>query len=93
MNTKVAAKGWVVEITNMVHGMLEQGGVSGRKELWTWKALENIGCTVKNPTDTISFTDGTKSTGLQYLAMQRKYYLGSAPRPDVKVIRKGHTIQ
>jgi hypothetical protein len=93
MNAKVTTKGWLIDITNTVHGMLEQGGVSGRRELWTWDALIDIGCTVKNPTDIINLKDGTKYTGSQYLVLQRRDYLGSGARPNVKVVRKGHIIQ
>ena len=35
--------GWVHEITNTVHGMLEQGGVSGREELYKRETLTKHG--------------------------------------------------
>src|SRR5690606_24420110 len=36
-------RGIELEVTNTVNGMLEQGGVVGRVELYTWEALDKAG--------------------------------------------------
>ena len=45
MAITISAKGWIVETTNTCYGMLEQGGVSGRRELVTNEQLAKIGIT------------------------------------------------
>ena len=45
MAIKISAKGWIIETTNTCYGMLEQGGVSGRRELVTNEQLAKIGIT------------------------------------------------
>ena len=37
---KRTERGWAIEITHMVHGMLEQGGLSGRRVLVTDETLK-----------------------------------------------------
>jgi hypothetical protein len=41
----ISKKGWIIETTNTSHGMLEQGGVSGRRELVTTEQLAQLGIT------------------------------------------------
>jgi hypothetical protein len=57
LNTTKTKKGWTIEITHTVYGLLEQGGVSGRKiflsnatlkqleidPVWSPKGHENCG--------------------------------------------------
>jgi hypothetical protein len=94
MKAKVSDKGWVVEITNTVYGMLEQGGICGRVELWTWDALKSIGLQRSDtPECIITCRDGDQMTGLDYLKYHRREFLDSAPRKTVRVLRRGHIIQ
>jgi hypothetical protein len=92
METTVTKSGnWKVEITNTIHGVLEQGGVCGRVELWTETARRDIGLDPQQtPESLIKLTCGDTITGADYLMMRRKDYLSSAPRPGVKVMRKGN---
>lgn len=43
MNVRKTKSGWVVEITNTVHGVLEQGGVAGKEVLYKTDTLESVG--------------------------------------------------
>jgi len=45
MTITISAKGWIVETTNTCYGMIEQGGVSGRRELVTNEQLDTLGIT------------------------------------------------
>ena len=45
MAITISAEGWNVETTNTCYGMLEQGGVSGRRELVTNEQLAKLGIT------------------------------------------------
>ena len=95
MKTIVTKSGnWIVEITNARHGMLEQGGICGRVELWTESARKDIGLEPQQtPESLIKLTCGDTITGADYLMMRRNDYLSSAPRSGVKVMRKGNMIQ
>jgi hypothetical protein len=42
LNTTKTKKGWMVEITHTVYGMLEEGGVCGRKVLYLNETLERL---------------------------------------------------
>ena len=78
MKTTKTAKGWVIER----HGMLEQGGVCGRRVLYTLATLDkhNIG---HNDDPTADFTGNGISTAA---------WLIHSVSPD-RVLRKGHVIQ
>lgn len=43
MDVRKTKSGWVVEVTNAVHGMLEAGGISGREELYKRETLKACG--------------------------------------------------
>ena len=43
MEIRKTRKGWVVERTNTIYGMLEQGGVCGREILVPTSVLEKLG--------------------------------------------------
>ena len=45
MAVTISKKGWIIETTNTCYGMLEQGGVSGRRELVTNDQLTKLGIT------------------------------------------------
>lgn len=40
---KITAKGIIIEITNSIHGCLEQGGISGRQLLLYWARMQSFG--------------------------------------------------
>lgn len=41
--SKITTKGIIIEITNTIHGCLEQGGISGRQILLNWARLQTFG--------------------------------------------------
>ena len=43
MTTRQTAAGWVIDTTNTVHGMLEQGGICGREVLYSRAQLAEAG--------------------------------------------------
>jgi hypothetical protein len=45
MSVTISKNGWIIDTTNTSHGMLEQGGVSGRRELVTNEQLAQLGIT------------------------------------------------
>jgi len=57
--TRMTAAGVLIEITNTVHGCLEQGGISGRLELWTWSALHDLNITRETDLNAVINEHGT----------------------------------
>ena len=84
MRVRKTRRGWVVEITNTVHGCLEQGGVCGREELYTRETLAGLGIDYDaDPAASVGFND----PGVSYLD-----YLVHSVRCD-RVLRVGHVIE
>ena len=83
MAITVTAKGWIIETTNTEHGMLEQGGVSGRRELVTTEQLGKIGI-VGGPD--AMYNDNYVSNGAK---VRHEIRCGM---PTI-VVRKGHVIR
>jgi len=82
MDVRKTKSGWVVEITNRAHGMLEQGGIRDREVLYKRATLERCGIDYdSDPEDTIN-DHGT--TQLQYLLNRIE--------PD-RVLKAGTKIQ
>jgi len=55
MDVRKTKSGWVVEITNRAHGMLEQGGIRDREVLYKRATLERCGIDYdSDPEDTIN---------------------------------------
>ena len=61
MSTRKTTAGWVIETTNRVYGMLEQGGVCGREVLYTRDQIERAGFRYEDDPDGIA--DGEFSRG------------------------------
>ena len=86
MSVTKTNRGWVIDITNTAHGCLEQGGVSGRRVLYTRETLAECGINYDaNPEDSAGCND-PGVTNVEYLI----YATGGTPD---KVIRRGHEIQ
>lgn len=81
MTVTISKNGWIIETTNTVHGMLEQGGVCGRRELVTNEQLAKLGI-VGAPGD--MYNDYVSNED----KVRHEIRMGMA----TKVIRKGHTI-
>lgn len=78
------ADGWIIETTNMVSGMLEQGGIAGRRVLYTTATLRGIGIDPDgNPDD---LWPGNSDCGLSQAA-----YLTHEISPD-RILDNGHPI-
>jgi len=77
METRKTAKGWVIEITNTVNGCLEQGGVCGRRVLYTRETLAACGIDYDADPDARGVLGATPA---EYLARQVE--------PD-RVLRRG----
>ena len=88
MNVRKTKSGWVLEITNTIHGCLEEGGISGREVLIKREGLEKLNISYDwDPNDKL---DDTYQTPVwQYL---REFY-PTLHAHDVKVLRVGHRIQ
>lgn len=43
MEVRKTKSGWVVAVTNTCYGMLEQGGIIGREDLYKTETLERLG--------------------------------------------------
>lgn len=82
MAITISKRGWIVETTNTVNGMLEQGGVSGRRELVTYDSLAKLGITGKPHMD---YNNSITNEGRVRYAIRNGECL-------TRVIRKGHTI-
>ena len=78
-------KGWLVSITNMVNGMLEQGGMAGRKVLVPTAKLEELGI----PYDTEPAMEWNDWMSVRDFVID--YAAHNAP--GCKVIRTGWLIQ
>lgn len=87
MVVRKTRNGWVLEITNRIHGCLEQGGVSGREVLITRKGLEK--CNIDYNWDPDGKV-GDFQTPLWAIALEftRSEFAG----PYIKVLRRGHRI-
>ena len=81
MTVVISKKGWIVETTNTCYGMLEQGGVSGRRELVTNEQLAKIGITGA-PGDMYN----------DYVTNEDKLRHEIEDGLPTRVIRKGHII-
>lgn len=88
MNVRKTAKGWVIEITNTVHGCLEQGGICGREVLVTRDGLAKVGI---NYDDDPNKQIGDYQTPLWAIAKEF-----AAEQPGIqyaRVLKRGHRIQ
>jgi hypothetical protein len=79
--------GWILEITNTIHGCLEQGGVLGREVLITREGLEK--CNIDygwDPDESV----GDLQTPVWAIALEfvRSEFSG----PYIKVLRRGRRI-
>ena len=82
MTVTISKNGWIIETTNTAYGMLEQGGVSGRRELVTNEQLAELGI-VGAPGD--MYNDHvTNEDRIRYAIRHEEM--------PTRVIRKGHTI-
>ena len=82
MTITISAKGWIVETTNTCYGMIEQGGVSGRRELVTNEQLDKLGIT-GNPDE--MYNDN-------YVTNEDKVRHEIEDGLPTRVIRTGHII-
>ena len=82
MTVVISKKGWIVETTNTCYGMLEQGGVSGRRELVTNEQLAKLGIT-GNPDE--MYNDN-------YVTNEDKLRHEIEDGLPTRIIRKGHII-
>ena len=82
MSLTITKNGWVIETIHTVHGMLEQGGVSGRRELVSNEQLTKLGITGA-PDDMYNDNYVTNEDKVRY-----EIKMGMPTR----VIRKGHRI-
>jgi|AACY02.16.fsa_nt_gi hypothetical protein len=74
--------GWVLEIANTVYGMLEQGGISGREELYKRETLAKYG--IDYDTDPAGYDVCEHVTNVDWLRRS----VGCD-----KVLKAGHIIQ
>jgi hypothetical protein len=81
MTVTISKRGWIIETTNTIHGMLEQGGVSGRRELVTNEQLAKLGI-VGAPGD--MYNDGVDNED----KVRHEIRMGMPTR----TIRTGHII-
>ena len=81
MAIKISAKGWIIETTNTCYGMLEQGGVSGRRELVTNEQLAKLG-----------ITGNSDEMYNDYVTNEDKLRHEIEDGLPTRVIRKGHII-
>jgi hypothetical protein len=82
MNVRKTKNGWVVEVAHRAHGMLEQGGVVGREELYKRETLERVGIDYNDDPQGM-YNDS--STNIEAL-------LHNVERPD-KVLKAGEAIE
>jgi hypothetical protein len=82
-------KGWAIDITHTVHGMLEQGGLSGRRVLVRDETLKLYGIDPDNPesADMPVNEHGTTAGELLMDFLRRSDWRGD------QVLRRGHVIQ
>lgn len=81
METTKTERGWVVEITNEVDGMLEQGGVCGKKVMYSIETLAKLG---------IDCNADPEDDWNDFLTIEE--YLVREVEPD-KVLKKGTVIE
>lgn len=81
MTVTITKIGWIVETTNTCHGMLEQGGLSGRRELVTNEQLAKLDI-VGAPGDIYN----------DYVTNEDKVRHEIKMGMPSRVIRKGHII-
>lgn len=81
MSVTISKKGWIIETTNTCLRMLEQGGVSGRRELVTFEQLSRIGVT--GEPEAMYNDDVTNEAKVRYEIEQ-----GMPPR----ILARGHRI-
>jgi hypothetical protein len=77
---KKTKSGWMVETTDTIYGMLEQGGVSGRRVLYKTATLETHGLHNASPT---GYDLSDNVTNIVWLL--------HCVTPD-KILARGHTI-
>ena len=80
MTVRKTKSGRVIEVTNMLHGCLEQGGVSGREVLYSRAALATAGI------DYDADPQGDHCEGIS-----RESWLRNCCEPD-RVLKAGHEI-
>jgi len=81
MNTTKAKRGWVIEITNEVDGMLEQGGACGKKVMYSIETLAKLG---------IDYNADPEDDWNDFVTIEE--YLVREVAPD-KVLKKGTAIE
>lgn len=81
METTKTERGWVIEITNEIDGMLEHGGVCGKKVMYSIETLAKLGidCNADPEDDWNGF-------------VTIEEYLVREVAPD-KVLKKGTAIE
>ncbi len=90
MNVRKTKRGWVIEITNTVHGCLEQDGVCGRKLLITREGLAKCGIDYDADADPESKV-GDYGAPLWEIVLE--FARNECSRPYVRVLRWGHKVQ
>ena len=81
METTKTERGWVIEITNEVDGMLEQGGVCGKRVLYSIETLAKLG---------IDSNADPEDDWNDFVTIEE--YLVREVAPD-KVLKKGTAIE
>ncbi|NCC85765.1 MAG: hypothetical protein EOM03_16835 [Clostridia bacterium] len=81
METTKTERGWVIETTNELDGMLEQGGVCGRKVLYSMETLAKLG---------IDYNTDPDEDWNDFVTIEE--YLVREVAPD-KVLKKGTVIE
>lgn len=82
MDVRKTKSGWVVEITNRVHGMLEQGGICGKEVLYKRGTLKRCGIDYESDPESPINEHGTTAVD----------WLLNRVEPD-RVLKAGHIIQ
>ena len=82
MTVTISKNGWIIETTHTVYGMLEQGGVSGRRELVTNEQLAKLD--IVGAPDDMYNDDVTNEDRVRYAIRDEGM--------PTHVIRKGHRI-
>ena len=82
MSTRKTKNGWIVETTNTVNGMLEQGGVCGREVLYKTETLERHGIAYDADPDDWDVCDSASN----------EEWLSHEVNPD-RIIKAGNIIE
>lgn len=81
METTKTERGWVIEITNEVDGMLEHGGVCGKRVLYSMETLAKLG---------IGYDANPDDDWNDFVTIEE--YLAREVAPD-RVLKKGTAIE